>query len=163
MKTLELDLKKKVLIVDLPERYEFTAIGNDKEIYYAIKLDENYTKISNGKEWKFICKGSELTEEIASGLVNSDDDYGVVMYQNYRTTSMSYFDEQITALESFISMIESKGFYWMENPIEKPHNIGLLDLYPTGDILMDKSLECAKKWQEAEEKTLRNPLIFVKK
>ena len=85
MKTLELKLKKDVLIVDLEDN-EATHI----------------------KGYEFLCEGSELTEEIASELVNSDNDYGVIMYQNYRTTSMCYFDEQINALESFISAVESK-------------------------------------------------------
>ena len=106
MKTLELKLKKDVLIVDLPEGYEFTAIGNDKEIYYAIKLDENYTKISNGKEWRFICKGSELTGEIASELVDfwqnmANDGF---IYENYKTN----LPKKETAVESVISAVESK-------------------------------------------------------
>ena len=55
------------------------------------------------------------------------------------------------ALESFISAIESKGFYWLENPIEKPK---YYDKILTKNCLI---------WQEAEEKTFKNPLIFVKK
>ena len=47
MKTLELDLKKKVLIVDLEDN-EATHI-------------EGY---------EFLCEGSDLTEEIVSELVN---------------------------------------------------------------------------------------------
>ena len=105
---------------------------------------------------EYICKGSELTEEIASELVNSDNDYGVIMYQNYRTTSMCYFDEQINALESFISAVESKGFYWLENPCgrNRPcfNDYSSLIQY-NGDV---------KEWQEAEEKTFRNHLIFIK-
>ena len=96
MKTLELELKKDVLIVDaegleITQALIFNKFGNYNLSYYD-----------------YISKGSDLTEEIASELVDSDDEYGVIMYQNYRTTSMSYFDEQITALESFISAVESK-------------------------------------------------------
>ena len=54
-------------------------------------------------------KLSEITEEEASSIVDSDDDYGVTMYQNYRTTSMQYFDEQITAIQSLHSLIKSQG------------------------------------------------------
>ena len=89
--------------------------------------------------------------------MNSDDDYGVVMYQNYRTTSMSYFDEQITALESFISMIESKGYYWLENPIKHPKDY---EVFPDS---LSMYAEQEKLHLEAEEKTFRNPLIFVNK
>ena len=146
MKTLELNLKKDVLIVD----------ENDFD-YYEIFKEGVYFKLENGDrefikgQFFIYCKGSELTEEIASELVNSDDEYGVVMYQNYRTTSMCYFDEQINALESFISAVESKDFHWLENPV-KIHTWA-----------SENADEYRKKWQEAEEKTFRNPLIFEKK
>ena len=52
MKILELDLKKKVLIIQPDER------GN---INSWIAL--------HSKKWNFICLGLELTEEIASELV----------------------------------------------------------------------------------------------
>ena len=139
MKTLELQLKKELLIVD---------------------LEDDAAGIING-DYEFLCDGSELTEEIASGLVNSDDDYGVVMYQNYRTTSMCYFDEQITALESFISMIESKGFYWLENPYDKLINVNS-DI-PSSMVRMVNRINHKEQWKESEEKTFRDPLIFVKK
>lgn len=134
MKTLELQLKKELLIVDLEDN-EATHI----------------------KGYELLCEGSELTEEIASELVNSNDDYGVVMYQNYRTTSMSYFDEQITALESFISVIESKGYHWLDNPIKHPKDY---DVFPDSLTLYQ---EHEYLHLEAEEKTFRNPLMFVKK
>lgn len=130
MKKLELQLKKELLIVD---------------------LENDSAGFING-DYVFLCDGSELTEEIASELVNSNDDYGVVMYQNYRTTSMSYFDEQITALESFISVIESKGHYWLDNPNYKTY-------FNPEEYNESEFLE----FKEAEEKTFRNPLIFVKK
>ena len=164
MKTLELKLKKYVLIVDLHDidiKYKPKIIQDSFGYWIYFKITGNKpAKIEiphtcfdykNYKDYKFLCKGSELTEEIASELVNSDNDYGVIMYQNYRTTSMSYFDEQINALESFISAVESKEKFWLENPIEKPK---YYDKILTKNCLI---------WQEAEEKTFINPLIFVKK
>ena len=63
------------------------------------------------------------------------------------------------ALESFISAVESKEKFWLENPIQNTK--------PTDDISFYDSLEqkelAIKKWQEAEEKTFKNPLIFIKK
>ena len=137
MKTLELELKKKVLIVD--------AIN--EKIAYGIIFQKLGAKTVS--DYKFLCKGSELTEEIASELVNSDNDYGVIMYQNYRTTSMCYFDEQINALESFISAVESKGFHWLENPIKHPKDY---EVFPDSLSLY---AEQEKLHLEAEEKLLR--------
>ena len=86
MKTLELDLKKKVLIVDLEDN-EATHI-------------EGY---------EFLCEGSDLTEEIVSELVNE-----TIMYEKHKVKCYRYrsykegfvgFDN---AIESFISAIESK-------------------------------------------------------
>ena len=144
MKTLELNLKKKVLIVD--------AI-NEKEAFDAIFEIFNTKNIS---DYKFLCKGSELTEEIASELVEME--YSGLYKKNF------YIDYDRPSLllkfakESFISAVESKGFYWIKNPIEKP----IEDDYNLGDIHSGFFRTKLNQWQEIEEKTLRNPLIFVK-
>lgn len=137
MKILELDLKKKVLIVD---------------------LEDDEAGFING-DYEFLCDGSELTEEIASELVDKtimhltygDNKHKYRSYVNYNLG----FDN---ALESFISAVESKGFHWLENSIgNKPMSYNL-PLYKIGN-----RCDNLKKWQEAEEKTFKNPLIFVKK
>ena len=160
MKTLELKLKKYVLIVEIPRLADYEFINKESK-YLKIGNEEIKLNISTLDKLEFLCKGSELTEEIASELVdywqNMAND-GLI-FENYKDN----LPKKLTAKKSFISAVESKEKFWLENPIEKPHNIGLIDLYPTGDIIMDKSLECAKKWQESEAKTFRNPLIFVKK
>ena len=156
MKTLELKLKKDVLIVD----------EKDFE-YYEIFEEGIYFRLENGDrdfidgEFKFICKGSELTEEIASELVDywqnmANDGF---IFENYKDN----LPKKLTAKESFISAVESKEKFWLENPIEKPKDYKLWakygDFTQYGKILTEKCL----KWQEAEEKTFKNPLIFVKK
>ena len=134
MKTLELDLKKKMLIVDLEDN-EATHI-------------EGY---------EFLCEGSDLTEEIASELVDywqnmANDGF---IFENYKDN----LPKKLTANDALISAVESKEKFWLENPIQNTK--------PTDDISFYDSLEqkelAIKKWQEAEEKTFKNPLIFVKK
>ena len=156
MKTLELELKKKVLIID----------ESDFD-YYELFKEGIYLKLENGDrdyiegEFEYKCKGSELTEEIASELVEltimhltyGDNKHKYRSYVNYNLG----FDN---ALESFISAVESKRFHWLENPIYKI----LVFLGNKSEI--DKQIALQKqerRWQEAEEKTFRNPLIFVKK
>ena len=136
MKTLELKLKKDVLIVD----------AEGLEITQALIFNKfgNY----NLSCYEYKCKGSELTEEIASELVEMEYSglYKKSFYIDYdRPSLLLKF-----AKESFISAVESKDFYWLENPIEKPK---YYDKILTKNCLI---------WQEAEEKTFRNPLIFVK-
>ena len=149
MKILELELKKKVLIVDESDfdYYELSENG----IYFKVEKGDRYYL-----GWKFevICKGSYLTEEIASELVENKTKH---KFENKVLTFYNYKN-----LELFISAVESEGFHWLENPIEKPKNYDLWAKYGDytqyGKVLTEKCL----KWQEAEEKTFRNPLIFVK-
>ena len=147
MKILELDLKKKVLIVDENDfdYYELSENG----IYFKLEKGDRYYL---GWKFEFLCKGSELTEEIASELVDE-----TIMYEKHKVKCYRYrsyiegfvgFDN---ATEAFISAVESKEKFWLENPIEKPK---YYDKILTRNCLI---------WQEVEEKTFKNPLIFVKK
>ena len=138
MKTLELKLKKEVIIVENEFENKIDFIDNELGIFY------------------FICKGSELTEEIASELVdywhNMAND-GLI-FENYKNN----LPKKLTANDALISAVESKEKFWLENPIgNKPMSYNL-PLYKIGN-----RCDNLKKWQEAEEKTFKNPLIFVKK
>lgn len=141
MKILELKLKKEVIIVENEFENKIDFIDNELGIFY------------------FLCKGSELTEEIASELAEEHYMSGVrsyEIYNDYRYNDARWLDN---ALDSLISAVESKEKFWLENPIQNTK--------PTDDISFYDSLEqkelAIKKWQEAEEKTFKNPLIFVKK
>ena len=136
MKTLELKLKKEVIIVENEFENKIDFIENELGIFY------------------FLCKGSELTEEMASELVDE-----TIMYEKHKVKCYRYrsyiegfvgFDN---ALDSFISAVESKGFYWLENPIE---------IIERGEDTEHNRVLNQNEWQEAEEKTFKNPLIFVK-
>ena len=138
MKTLELKLKKDVLIVD----------AEGLEITQALIFNKfgNY----NLSCYDFLCKGSELTEEIASELVDywqnmTNDGF---VYENYKT----YLPKKKTAVESVISAVESKEKFWLENPNSKTY-------FNPEEYIESEFLE----FKESEEKTFKNPLIFVKK
>ena len=141
MKTLELELKKYVLIVD----------ESDFD-YYELFKEGIYFKLENGDrdliegEFEYKCKGSELTEKIVSEFMSDFDAF------NEFTLNYEY-------LKNFIYIIAKEGFHWLENPIEKPIN---RDEYYKSEKV-DSFEILLQQWQEAEEKTFRNPLIFVKK
>ena len=130
MKTLELKLKKDVLIVD---------------------LEDDEAGFINGN-YDFLCDGSELTEEIASELVEME--YSVL----YKKSFFIDYDRPSLLLkfakESLLSAVESKEKFWLENPIE---------IIERGEDTEHNRVLNQNEWQEAEEKTFRNPLIFVKK
>ena len=140
MKTLELKLKKEVIIVENEFENKIDFIDNELGIFY------------------FLCKGSELTEEMASELVDywqnmANDGF---IFENYKDN----LPKKLTAKKSFISAVESKGFYWLENPIgEEPRSYSEV----IEGVSPDELMENLKEWQEAEEITFKNPLIFVKK
>ena len=156
MKTLELKLKKYVLIVD----------ENDFD-YYELFKDGIYLKLANGDRdyiegnFELLCKCSELTEEIASELVEEHYMNGIRSYEIYN--DYRYNDSRLldNAKESFISAVESKEFFWLK------HNVRNFSLYDprskTGCHDLEEEDIITKQWQEAEEKTFKNPLIFVKK
>ena len=134
MKTLELKLKKEVIIVENEFENKIDFIDNELGIFY------------------FLCKGSELTEEMASELVDywqnmANDGF---IFENYKDN----LPKKLTANDALISAVESKKFHWLENPIE---------IIERGEDTEHNRVLNQNKWQEAEEKTFKNPLIFVKK
>ena len=100
----------------------------------------------------FICLGSELTEEIASEFFEYDDFLNC--FEAYIDTVPS-IDK--SALKLFIKIFESKGFYWLENPIDEPNK------YVQKCMSFENLSNQFKLFDEEEEKTFKNPLIFVKK
>ena len=154
MKTLELDLKKKVLIVEIPRLADYEFINKECK-YLKVGNEEIKLNASTLDKFEFLCKGSDLTEEIASELVEL-----TIMHLTYGCNKHKYrsyanynlgFDN---ALESFISAVESKEKFWLENPIK---------IIERGEDTEHNRVLNQNKWQEAEEKTFKNPLIFVKK
>lgn len=141
MKTLELDLKKKVLIIDLPIDAKNIYMSGNSVIFNINK--SCITNPLNGN-YEFLCNGSDLTEEITSELVEKDEngDFKDIKFKDY-TYEFSK--------EAFIANVEISGFYWLENPV-KIHTLA-----------SENADEYRKKWQKVEEKTFKNPLIFVKK
>ena len=162
MKTLELKLKKDVLIVEIPRLADYEFINRECK-YLKIGNKEIKLNASTLDKFEVICKGSELTEEIASELVEEHYMSGIrsyEIYNDYRYNDARWLDN---ALDSFISAVESKGFYWLENPIRKSYyNMykGIYGYEPNVQNL--QRVKDIEKWQEAEGKTFHNPLIFIK-
>ena len=156
MKTLELKLKKDVLIVDLPIDAKNVYMSGNSIIYNS---DKSCIVKPINDDYEFICKGSELTEEIASELVEEHYMSGVrsyEIYNDYRYNDARWLDN---ANDSLISAVESKEKFWLENPIDKR----LAFLGNVSEIDKQTALQKQKRrWQAAEEKTFKNPLIFVK-
>ena len=165
MKILELKLKKYVLIVEIPRLADYEFINKEckylKIGYLKIGNEEVKLNASTLDKFEFLCKGSELTEEIASELVDYWQNMynGGFIFENYKDD----IPKKLTAKKSFISAVESKKKFWLENPIKKPKDYELWAKYGDYTQYGKKLTEECLKWKEAEEKTFKNPLIFVKK
>lgn len=150
MKQLELELQERLLIVEAEKEKFIWELPLLKNIDYSIEL---------------ICKGDELTEELAEGLVENYLKYmnTTPVYRNYSVTEKDLKKDNWahcaeTALESFISAIEAKEYYWGENPLEKPAKNDLNGSFFT----MQTNFHKEKAYDEAESRTF-NPsrtLIF---
>ena len=152
MKILELKLKKYVLIVEIPRLADYEFINKECK-YLKIGNEEIKLNASTLDKFEFLCKGSELTEEMASELVETHKN--CKRYIDYTIKERNRFFD--LSIPSFISAVESKDKFWLENPIgNKPMSYNL-PLYK-----IENRCDNLKKWQEAEEKTFKNPLIFVK-
>ena len=107
MKTLELELKKYVLIVEIPRLADYEFINRECK-YLKVGKEEIKLNASTLDKFEVLCKGSELTEEIASELVEEHYMNGVrsyEIYNDYRYNDARWLDD---AKESFISAVESK-------------------------------------------------------
>ena len=156
MKTLELELKKDVLIAEIPRLADYEFINKECK-YLKVGNEEIKLNASTLDKFEFLCKGSELTEEIASELVEEHYMSGVrsyEIYNDYRYNDARWLDN---AKKSFISAVESKEKFWLENPIKHPKD------YEVFLDFLSLFAEQEKLHFEAEEKTFKNPLIFVKK
>ena len=105
MKVLELELKKDVLIVEIPRLADYEFINKECK-YLKVGNEEIKLNASTLDKFEVICKGSELTEEIASELVDywqnmANDGF---IFENYKDN----IPKKLTAIKSFISAVESK-------------------------------------------------------
>ena len=152
MKTLELKLKKDVLIVEIPRLADYEFINRECK-YLKVGKEEIKLNTSTLDKFEVLCLGSELTEEIASELVEKfelDFNKEFCVFKDYINDCNSFSK----SIPSFISAVESKEKFWLENPIE---------IIERGEDTEHNRVLNQNEWQEAEEKTFKNPLIFVKK
>ena len=105
MKILELKLKKDVIIIEIPRLADYEFINKECK-YLKIGYEEVKLNASTLDKFDFLCKGSELTEEIASELVDYWQNMynGGFIFENYKNN----LPKKLTAKDSFISAIESK-------------------------------------------------------
>lgn len=150
MKQLEITTNKRLLIVEFPEIPE-TYKQNGEFLFFKFKKENEYNDgaIRIGFEKiKEICKGSDLTEEIAKGLVHSmnfatEENPDIGYHDSIKD---NYWGE--SALQSFISCIKASGYHWGENPVSLEREKVYREM---GDTF--KADGILRVWQESESRT----------
>lgn len=160
MKTLTLNLEKKLVILDYGTKEKLDKAWNycksfstPREIFVGSKTEKG----------KAIFKGTFMGEEDYRSLI-ADEDVGISISKHPLAYLVSYSRHE----NAFRDIIEKEGFYWLENPMgEKPEitdkqyekEYEFIQNNPEehiyGDHYADWSL-----WKEAEAHTLRFPIIF---
>ncbi|KAA0126413.1 hypothetical protein FY557_17330 [Chryseobacterium sp. SN22] len=130
MKSLEITTNKRLLIVEPPKNYSLVHFKYGDTRLGFVNLDkanpyDDVIDFTIGKHLHTICRGSDLNEEIAAGMVDSKlsgtvlgeiitkiKGQRITVFKNYKNGQWTY-----TALDSFISVIEAQGWYWGENPL----------------------------------------------
>lgn len=112
-------------------------------------IDTEIAKLIFGSYWSIRFK--DLTEEQASEIVDYTNFIGFAVYEDYHDGNKVLY----TALDSLHSLIKSKGWY-LENPLQFTKPTDDLSFYDNQED-MEK---CIADWQQAESRTLNNPVIF---
>lgn len=146
MKSLQLDLEKKLLIVNYQSKAEL-----DKTWEFSSAFGKP-TIMFDGIPTKALLKGTFLTEEDYRILI-ADEDGGISISNHPLAYKISYSRHE----NAFRDIIEKEGFYWLENPNEKPRVIEYDEFNP---LMMDLHDQKVKDFNDAEFRTLRFPIIF---
>lgn len=145
-KTLQLNLQKRILIVELPRLADYEFINRESK-YLKVGNEEINLNIPTLSKMEIVCKGDELNEYFlsTSDIVQETKVYEKLGTRQYRfrcyTDGFLGFQFRI---DSFISAIEANGMFW-NNPIVKPIRNAF---YKTEDFLQSED-----EYLEAESKT----------
>ena len=140
-------LKKEVLVIELPEQWTFNIYKD--QIGFCNEINKPIEQIKGC--YTLLRSPDEIKEEDVMELVRSGS--YTTTFWNHKTNDNHKSNQLKTALESFLSALESEIF-WVN-----PSNNKLDKSKP-----LIIQIEHLNKWKEAQEKTFdRNrTLIFVK-
>lgn len=159
MKQLQLDLNKRLLIVEYETEAECAV---EWALMHAFK---NPNIVKHGHKVNPICGGSELTENILRTLIKNEISEFLVSWNWDYVSKEPLNDDFFPPMQSFISAIEAAGYHWGENPVKEPRmsDYGWYAsghpeedsgwMYEEGE---DKYYESLKLFEEAESRTF-NP------
>ncbi|MBE4949930.1 hypothetical protein [Chryseobacterium culicis] len=127
MKQLELIANKRLLIV------ETTAV----DLAASMLIGDFFPEY----ELELICKGSDLTEDIAKGFIHQSIHTGLFAHYVKKIPVNTYCHK--TALEAFDTVISAYGYHWGENPVKFKEN----------EMNWEKRHKNRIEWERAESRT----------
>jgi hypothetical protein len=157
MKQQILNLKKKLLLVELPEGADRLKVFNDEsEPYISYFKGHSALRFYLSSKCLLIGKLTDIAEQqfldFCDFFTHEDEMDGTKenVFRDY--TDKTFFD---TAKESFFSYLESQGIYF-SNPLGEKPFVSVFDINP--DSVVRKEYY---KWEEAEQKVWNKDLIYI--
>lgn len=159
-----------VVFVELPERpvevkdsYANGFIYKDKTGYIESEYLEDYC---DWEDSKLVGILSDLTEEQFAECVDSDGHYGIIMFRNYKQTAMPLYDEQISVIESFYSLLESEKVYTESQAFPDMHDPKYYDEpYDGTGFYQEIYSSDIVDWKEAQSRTIdpKRTVVLLRK
>jgi hypothetical protein len=145
MKSTILNLKERVLVVEIPRLADYQIT----ETFLSVTLENGEIKLLKHKIKDLLFGGLEITEDSLRVLIDPkriSSSEGEI-FPDYKNPHKWLYGKP-TRLKSFISAIEANEMFW-NNPLQSTK--------PTDDLTFYDSKEereiTIRKWQEAEIKT----------
>jgi len=160
MKQQIIKLKKKLLLVELPEGYDTVYLEDNKKLFYKNLYMEGVGAphiIWLLEESKKIGKLTDITEEQFEKWVDGiqRDDYE--LFWKYTKPKDGYWLE--TAKESFFSKLEAEEIYF-SNPHDKPEDHFYTSYWEKENGEQEWN-EAISEWQEAESKVWNKDNTYI--
>lgn len=158
MRSLQLNLAKKLLIVDYETKEKLNEYWN------SFKNKDTTTFHKDGNQVKAIFNSLQLTEKEYRSLI-ADEKGSVSIRKHPKAYLVSYSRHK----NAFKDLIEKECFYWLENPLNKPtmEGYGWYSansqeeesgwMYEKGE---ETYFQALKDFEFYESRTLKFPIIF---
>jgi len=141
MKSTILNIKKRVLVVEIPRLYGYNCYGDKMVIHNEL----NKPVHSIDGKWDLICGGPELSEEILENIIPKE------MYSHLKDKEAVWF------YAYFISAIEAKDFTWNGiNPVSLEREKVYRQM--GNDFTANGILKC---WNEFEAKNFHSDRVLI--
>lgn len=148
MKSTILNIKKRVLVVEIPRLADYQIT----ETFLAVTLENGEIKLLKHKIKDLLFGGLEITEDSLRPLIDPkriSSSEGEI-FPDYKNPNKWLYGKP-NRVKSFISAIEASNYYWKENPEKNKAHI----------TSVQGSKDAHERFMEAESKTFHPEQVIL--